>query len=112
MRKSRIIACLLCLFILAGCGGSENSLIGEWTIGQGENNAITITIEFKKDGTMIEKAVSPELSFQKEGTYKITGDKITMYYDDYEIEYTYTIKDNEFVMIYPHGTEIIWTRTK
>ncbi|MCL2696569.1 MAG: hypothetical protein FWE74_00650 [Oscillospiraceae bacterium] len=124
MKKSKIIACFLCLFIFVGCGGSNNngSLIGEWTVTE---NDVMVTFEFKED-VIIERMRINDVVIQFEGTYRIEGDKIIYTMTDmiteenrtkislnFEIELSYSIKGNKLTLIdLIDGIKATYTRTK
>jgi hypothetical protein len=130
MRKTKFIACILCLLILAGCGGSDGSLIGEWTRTEEflPGREFTISREFNADGTIIETSDMFGL-MQHVGTYTINGDKLVIVMThvinekgekvdmsiEIDYEFQYYFKGNNLILVdlsFDVHEEMIHTRTK
>ncbi len=90
--KKFVLAFLLMAVLLVGC--SKDPIIGTW---EGKSNdGIKTTFTFKSGDKMI---FANEYGFEKEGTYKIDGDKINIKHDLWEKTYKFEIKDDKLSLI-------------
>lgn len=76
MKKIIVALVITSVMLLSfnGCGGGKGSLLGRWTT---TTDGITISREFKGDGTIIER-VSFNSSLRIEGTYTTDDGKINI----------------------------------
>lgn len=90
------------------CGGDKDTLLGRWTT---TTDGITISREFKDDGTIIER-VSFNSSLRMEGTYTTDDGKINIAMRNaineksgknmpLEVDYkfSYSVKNNVLILI-------------
>ena len=116
-----VLLLVVIVLYLGGCGSEEDSLLGKWST---TIEGITITREFKSDGTIIERINNGPL--RSEGTYiaddkRITISMTTTFIEesgntlpiDADWEYSYTIKGNTLMLLDLNFTEygaLIYTR--
>ena len=116
-----VLLAVVIVLCLGGCGSEEDSLLGKWST---TIEGITITREFKSDGTIIERINSGP--FRSEGIYtaddnKITISMTTMFFEesgntlpiDADWDYSYTLKGNTLMLLDLNFTEygaLIYTR--
>jgi len=116
-----VLLAVVIVLCLGGCGSEEDSLLGKWST---TIEGITITREFKSDGTIIERINSGP--FRSEGIYTADDNKITisittMFFEesgntlpiDADWEYSYTLKGNTLMLLDLNFTEygaLIYTR--
>ena len=77
MKKKLLLISVLfvSLFVFAGCGGSDNELVGTWkglTDGESRDMQIETTFTFKSGGDVV---YSNEFGLESIGTYEFKVDK-------------------------------------
>jgi len=116
-----VLLTVVIVLCLVGCGSEEESLLGKWTT---TIEGITISREFKSDGTIIERVNNGP--FRSEGTYiaddkRITISMTTVFFEesgntlpiDADWDYSYSIKGNILMLLDLNFTEygaLIYTR--
>lgn len=124
--KKKIIAFTLAIvtvLMLSGCG--NGSLLGKWTATMYDD--VTITREFKDDGTIIER--TSDMQVRAEGTYTTDGDKLKIVMTllvneetgksiptEVKWNFSYSVKGNKLVLTdldlddNEHGKKITYTK--
>ncbi len=79
-----IVTVFLSLFLLVGCGGKDNALVGEWkglTDGESRDMQMETTFNFKSNGDV---EYSNEFGINSTGTYEIKDDIVTIKLESWE----------------------------
>ena len=92
-----IVTVFLSLFLLVGCGGKDNALVGEWkglTDGESRDMQIETTFNFKSNGDV---EYSNEFGINSTGTYEIKDDIVTIKLESWESakDYKFEVKDDK-----------------
>ena len=115
MKTQKKVLVLLLVFALAlsvaACGGSgggsSSDLVGTWSVtggtyfgldDEGVPEGMSITFEFKKDGGFALTVSLFGESETAEGTWTVSGSKVTMTVDDDPLTTSYTISGNTLNM--------------
>lgn len=102
MKKS-LLACLLVLacVVVVGCG-KKDPIVGKWAYGSGESFMYT----FNSDGTCHYTANN------KDCTYKVDGDKLSITYEGSTapFETTFKIEDNKLIIKDSFGSDVVYEK--
>ena len=109
-----VLACmLLCMLVIAGCGGSSEGVVGTWKLTSMESNGETVGEEMLNQAS-IEMTFTFEEGDQfsaslmgstVEGTYTLEGSKLTMTVDGEPAEAelsgnTFVVEESDIRMIF------------
>ena len=99
--KKGLLFCLVALFIVVGCS-KKDPIVGKWAYGSSESFMYT----FNSDGTCHYTANN------KDCTYKIDGDKISITYDGDTASFdtTFKIEDNKLTIMDSFGNEVVYDK--
>lgn len=122
--KKRIAILLLATamaLLSGGCSDGKDPLLGKWAV---TIEGITITREFKADGTVVERV--SDMPARMEGTYTVDGNKITIAMTlfvneetganlpiEVDWEFSYTADENKLILIdlnLGDGEEVTYTK--
>ncbi len=100
--KKGLLICLVVLFVVVGCGKKKDPIVGKWAYGSGESFMFT----FNEDGTCHYTANN------KDCTYKIDGDKLSITYkgDTSSFDTTFKIDGNKLTIIDSLGSEVVYNK--
>ena len=94
MKKKLLLISILfvSLFVFAGCGGSDNELVGTWkglTDGESRDMQMETTFTFKSGGNV---EYSNEFGIESTGTYEIKENKVDIKLESWDQTKTYEFK--------------------
>ena len=102
MKKSllAILLVVLCVTVV-GCG-KKDPIVGKWAYGSGESFMYT----FNSDGTCHYTANN------KDCTYKVDGDKLSITYngDTSSFDTTFKIEDNKLIIKDSFGSDVVYEK--
>jgi len=108
-----LVVLMLASTVLVSCSGDSttNSIIGEWEATQSiEGVELKIGMTFNEDGTM----TTSSMGISVDGTYSISGDKITVKMTVAGIESTevntFRVEGDKLTIVSEEGVELVLTR--
>ena len=101
MKKGFVICLLLVVVMVVGCS-KKDPIVGKWAYGSSESFMFT----FNSDGTCHYTANN------KDCTYKVDGDKLSITYDGdtSSFDTTFKIEDNKLTIIDSLGSEVVYNK--
>lgn len=119
MKKSVIVLALFLLFaflfvFLSSCSGPEAELLGRWetSIDSRDLGKVKMVYHFTREGEIfLEQKQSDEIPFSIPfGTFSVEKEKLVIVSDGVEKEFSYEIKGEKLTLSYPDEPDLVFEK--